>query len=80
MPRATSIEVMETTGARLKRLIEFEGMTQKSLADDLCVNLTTINRICRGVGAPRFDLLIQIADYFDVSVDFMIGRKFEKKN
>ena len=79
MPRATSTELMETTGKRLKRLIAFEGMTQQSLADDLDVNLTTINRICRGVGAPRFDLLIAIADYFDVSIDFLIGRKFEKK-
>ena len=78
MPRATSAEIRKATSERLKRLIAFEGISQQKLADDLDVNLTTINRIIRGVGAPRFDLLIELADYFDVSVDFLLGRSFKK--
>ena len=78
MPKQVSTEIKKRIGERLKRLLDNEGISAHKLSLDLDVGYTTINRIVNGVGAPGIDLLVAIADYFEVSTDYLLGRKFKK--
>ncbi|MBQ9949588.1 MAG: helix-turn-helix transcriptional regulator [Clostridia bacterium] len=59
---------------RLKELRKERGLTQLKLAIDLNANQNTISRYESGEREPGIEELIRIADYFDVSVDYLIGR------
>lgn len=49
-------------------------MSQKELAEALGSTQGTISAWERGASSPDYDMLIRIADLFDVSTDFLIGR------
>ena len=59
---------------RLKELRKKKGISQLRLATDLNTTQNTISRYETGEREPGIDELIKIADYFNVSVDFLIGR------
>lgn len=59
---------------RIKKLREERGMQQKELALDLGVSQPTISDWEAGRKIPAGKRLEQIADYFNVSVDYLIGR------
>ena len=44
------------------------------LAIELCISQNSISRFENGVRKPDYDTLIQIADYFNVSLDYLVGR------
>ena len=51
-------------------------MTQQRLADELGITLSTVGRIECGIIMISLDLLVDIAVFFDVSLDFLIlGKK-----
>ena len=50
------------------------GLLQKELAQLLGVSIGTISNYETGVHNPEIDTLIKLADYFNVSVDYMLGR------
>ena len=58
---------------RLKQLRQERGLTQQQLADDLGLNSVTYLRYEKGQREPSIDLLIVFAEYFDVSIDFLVG-------
>lgn len=49
-------------------------MTQLRLAMELNTNQNTISRYESGEREPSIADLIRLADYFNVSVDYLIGR------
>ena len=49
-------------------------MSQQRLAIELSMAQNTISRYENGERQPGIDELIRIADYFDVSVDYLLGR------
>lgn len=49
-------------------------MSQVFLGMELGMSQNTISRYETGVREPSREELIAIADYFDVSVDFLLGR------
>lgn len=51
-----------------------KGISQLRLATDLNTTQNTISRYETGEREPGIDELIKIADYFNVSVDYLIGR------
>ena len=51
------------------------GLTQAEVADSLGVSSVVYSRYETGTRQPSIDLLIQMADIFDVSVDYLVGRK-----
>ena len=51
-----------------------KGISQVKLAMDLCVNQNTISRYENGEREAGYDMLIKIADYFNVSVDYLLER------
>ena len=59
---------------RLKELRKRKGISQLRLATDLNTTHNTISRYETGEREPGIDELIKIADYFNVSVDYLIGR------
>lgn len=59
---------------RLKELRKKKGISQLRLATELNTTQNTISRYETGEREPGIDELIKIADFFNVSVDFLIGR------
>lgn len=70
----------------LRILIEENNLTQKKLAEKLQIPVSTLGGYVQGTSEPDFDTLKLIADYFDVTTDFLLCRKtgtensFEEKN
>lgn len=59
---------------RLKELRKSKGISQLKLALDLNTNQNTISRYETGEREPGITELIKIADYFNVSVDYLLNR------
>ncbi|MCD8041031.1 MAG: helix-turn-helix domain-containing protein [Clostridia bacterium] len=59
---------------RLRELREKKKLSQVRLAIDLNVNQNTISRYEKGEREADYSMLIAIADYFNVSVDYLLGR------
>lgn len=55
-------------------------MSQKQLAKVIGTSQQTISRIENDVMSSPVDLLVNIADLFDVSVDYLLGRKVRMKS
>lgn len=60
---------------QLIRLRRSEGVTQKELAQRLGVNITTYQRYEYGDRAPQLPELIALADFYDLSLDQLVGRR-----
>lgn len=58
----------------LKKLRLESGISQKELAEKLGVSPTNIYNYEIGRTQPSIEWLIKIADFFDVSVDYLIER------
>ena len=65
-------------GAFLKGLRREKGITQEQLAEELGVSGRTISRWETGNNMPDISLLVEIAEYFDVSIPEII--KGERKS
>jgi Predicted transcriptional regulators len=63
------------TGNRIRELREREKMTQTDLADAISCTLGHVGRCERGVEGFSIDNLLQIAEYFDVSIDYLVAGK-----
>lgn len=59
---------------RLKELRKAKGISQLRLAIELNTNQNTISRYETGEREPGINELIKIADYFDVSIDYLVSR------
>ena len=57
----------------LKKLREVGGISQKQLADSIGVSQQSINKYENHNVEPDIDTLIRIADFFNTSVDYLIG-------
>ena len=59
---------------RLKELREQRGISQTELANFLGVVRSTICQYEKGNRMPDSNILGKLADYFNVSVDYLLGR------
>ena len=59
---------------RLKEIRKSKGVSQLKMAMDLNTNQNTISRYETGEREPGINELIKIADYFNVSVDYLLER------
>lgn len=59
---------------RLKSLRKQRGVTQTDLANAIGVVLKQIQRYELGQSEPTLSKLLALADYFDVSLDYLCGR------
>lgn len=58
----------------LKELREKKGITQKQLAEALYLSKTAVSQYENGTHTPSLETIINIADIFDVSIDYLLGR------
>lgn len=61
-------------GERLKQLRAVKNLTQKQLAIETETSERGIQNYEMGIRKPAFDVLIALADFFDVSLDYLVGR------
>ena len=59
---------------RLKQLRQKRGISQLKLAMDLGLNQNSISRYESGEREADYQTLIRLADYFNVSVDYLLER------
>lgn len=60
---------------RIKDLMMTERLSQYALAKSINVSQSTICNWLNGKKEPSVESLWNLADFFDVSVDYIIGRK-----
>lgn len=60
-------------GKRLKELRQKNGETQNDLAEILQVNTSMISLWETGKNYPEVKKLIEIAEYYEVTTDFLLG-------
>ena len=60
--------------ARLKTLRKNKGVTQKQLSVSINVTERAVVAYESGKMKPSFDAINSLADYFDVSTDYLLGR------
>ncbi|WP_076178653.1 helix-turn-helix domain-containing protein [Clostridium botulinum] len=61
-------------GDRLKELREQKQLTQNEFASILGIGRTTLSHYELNNREPDFETLEKIANYFDVSIDYLVGR------
>lgn len=61
---------------RLRELRKQKKATQEELAKYLNVHKTTYSGYENGTREPSIDTLCKLADYFNVSLDYLVGREF----
>ncbi len=59
---------------RLKEIRKERNITQLKMAIDLNMNQNTISRYENGKREASYNELIMIADYFNVSLDYLLER------
>ena len=65
---------MADFGELLAELRLDKKMTQKDLANELYVSVGTISNYEKGVHFPDIEKLINLADFFHVTTDYLLGR------
>jgi len=70
---------MSTFQERLISLKKEKQVLQKDIADNLSISLRSYQDYEKGNAEPKMKYLIEIADYFDVSIDYLVGRSDDPK-
>lgn len=60
---------------RLRRLRERRRMSRKALGELCGMSKNIIGRYERGEAEPTMGSLISLADFFEVPIDYLIGRQ-----
>lgn len=60
------------TGKRIKAIREAKGMTQMKFAEKLNISRSYMNKIEKGTKTASIDLLIEIAVYGGVTLDYLV--------
>lgn len=63
-----------TFAERLFSLMQERGLSQVQLADALEIKKQSINNYLKGRSRPELDVLMRFADFFECSVDYLLGR------
>ena len=66
---------MNELGNRLSDLLASGDTSQRKLAKQIGVSNATISRIINGDGGAMLKTVIAIADYFSVSLEWLVGRE-----
>ena len=59
---------------RLKDLREDNDLTQSKLAEHLHIKQNTYSQYENGQRQVPLDILIKLADYYNVTLDYLVGR------
>ena len=70
---------IQNISAQIAKLRKDKNITQEELAKNLGISAQAVSKWENG-GAPDVEMLPEIADYFDVSMDFLFGKKNDNKD
>jgi len=62
-------------GGKIYSLRVAKGMTQEQLAAILCVSPAAVSKWERNLANPSIEILWELADYFECSIDELVGRE-----
>jgi transcriptional regulator with XRE-family HTH domain len=65
-------------GKKIKTLRLSKPLTQNELANILGVSKSTMSNYERNISTPDPDILLKLATYFDVTVDYLFNEKQDK--
>ena len=65
---------------RLKELCEVHNFTQKQIGDAILSNQSNVARWEKEINQPTAEFIIRLADFFDVTPDYLLGRSDELGN
>lgn len=71
------VNLVETFSLRLKQLMDTEAISARKLAKDADISRRSIGVYLQGLYPPRYDSLAKIADFFEVSADYLLGLEKE---
>lgn len=66
-------------GNVLKELLDLHSITQKQLAEELDLSPSALGNYIQGTREPDYGTLIRIADYFHVTIDFLLNHSVEEE-
>jgi len=61
----------------LKEIRNKTKLTQNDLALKLNIARSTYNGYEQGISEPNIETLCKLADYYDVSLDYLVGRQYK---
>lgn len=68
------------TGKRIQLLRKQKGLSQEELADKLNVSSNTVAKIECGLRRPSVDFVVDLVNFFDTTVDYIIlGEEIKKE-
>jgi len=68
------------TGKRIQFLRKQKGLSQEELADKLNVSSNTVAKIECGLRRPSVDFVVDLVNFFDTTVDYIIlGEEIKKE-
>lgn len=65
---------MKVFGERIRSLRESMNYSQVKFAETFGIGQSSVVRYEKGEASPSLELLVKIADYYDVSLDYVLGR------
>lgn len=68
------MDFREKFATRLSALRNNRGLSLSSLGTSMGITDEAVRLMEKGKRAPSFDVLCALADYFDVSLDYLVGR------
>lgn len=63
----------------LKSLRQSKGVTQKQLGEAIGSSERGIQNYELGISKPKYEIILALADYFEVSTDYLLGRTEDPK-
>lgn len=66
---------MKIFGERVKQVLKEQGITQKKMAEELCVQPSTLCEWLKDHNEPSMQSVVDIAKFLGVSTDFLLGLK-----
>lgn len=70
---------MNTFSNILRQLRSEKNISTYKLADLLHVSRSSISNYETGIRTPSYDLLVEIANFFNVSIDYLLGRTNDRR-
>jgi transcriptional regulator with XRE-family HTH domain len=61
-------------GRRIKQLREEKGVRQEDIGNLFSVSKSAVSQWENDIRTPDMDIIIKLADFFDVSTDYLLGR------
>lgn len=59
---------------KIRSLMDEQGITQDKLSKEINRTRQTVSQYVNGISEPSYGTLVKIADFFNVSIDYLLGR------